>query len=56
MASRDLCFRDAYHNKLERYITEVWIDDFEKFIWEKSIDFEKRLEETKDIIKRLKDR
>ncbi len=31
-------------------------EDFEKFIWAKSMDFEKRLEETQDIIKRLKDR
>jgi hypothetical protein len=23
MASRDLCFRDAYHKKLEHYISEV---------------------------------
>lgn len=56
MASRDLCFRDAYHQKLERYITEVWIDDFEKFIWEKSKNFEDILKDTSDVIKRLKNK
>ncbi len=56
MASRDLCFRDAYHDKLERYISEVWIDDFEKFIWEKSKNFEDILKDTSDVIKRLKNK
>ena len=56
MASRDFCFRDVIHQKLTWYIWNVSKEDFEKFIWEKSMDFEKRLEETKDIIKRLKDR
>lgn len=56
MASRDLCFRDAYHNKLEKYISEVWIEDFEKFIWEKSKDFEEILKDTSDVIKRLKNK
>jgi hypothetical protein len=44
------------HDKLENYITEVSCTDFEKFIWEKSKDFEKQLEEAKEIFKRLKDR
>lgn len=56
MSSRDLCFRDAYHKKLEGYITEVWIDDFEKFIWEKSKNFEDILRDTSDVIKRLKNK
>jgi len=56
MASRDFCFRDVIHQKLTWYIWNVSKEDFEKFIWEKSMDFEKRLEETRDIIKRLKDR
>jgi hypothetical protein len=56
MASRDLCFRDAYHKKLEHYISEVWIDDFEKFIWEKSKNFEEILQDTSDVIKRLKNK
>ena len=56
MSSRDLCFRDAYHNKLEKYITEIWINDFEKFIWEKSKNFEEILKDTSDVIKRLKNK
>jgi len=56
MASRDLCFRDAYHDKLEKYISEVWIDDFERFIWEKSKKFEDILKDTSDVIKRLKNK
>ncbi|MBS8121612.1 DNA-binding protein [Candidatus Vampirococcus lugosii] len=56
MASRDLCFRDAYHNKLEKYISEVGIEDFEKFIGEKSKDFEEILKDTSDVIKRLKNK
>jgi hypothetical protein len=56
MVSRDYCFRDVIHQKLTHYIWNVWEKDFERFIWEKSMDFEKRLEETKDIIKRLKNR
>lgn len=56
MASRDLCFRDAYHEKLQNYIGEVWIDDFERFIWEKSKNFEDILKDTSDIIKRLKNK
>jgi hypothetical protein len=56
MASRDLCFRDALHKKLESYITSVPEADFERFLGEKSMDLEKRLEENKDVFKRLKDR
>ena len=32
MASRDLCFRDALHDKLAGYITGVSSDDFDRFI------------------------
>ena len=56
MASRDLYFRDAYHQKLEKYITKIWIDDFEKFIWERSKNFEDILKDTSDVIKRLKNK
>lgn len=54
MASRDLHFRDAFHNKLEHYIQAVSPEDFERFLGEKSIDFDKQLEEAKDVFKRLK--
>lgn len=56
MASRDLCFRDALHVKLENYISSVPKDDFERFLGEKSKELSERLEETKEVFKRLKDR
>ena len=54
MASRDLHFRDALHLKLEEYIQSVSPADFERFLGEQSVDFEKQLEEAKDVMKRLK--
>ncbi|MBF0377006.1 MAG: DNA-binding protein [Desulfamplus sp.] len=56
MASRDLAFRDALHYRLEEYITPVEAKDFERFIGEKSEELSKRLEDAKDVMKRLKDR
>jgi hypothetical protein len=55
MASRDLHFRDAFHNKLEKYIQSISPGDFERFLGEQSVNFEKQLEEAKDVFKRLKD-
>ena len=55
MASRDLHFRDAFHKKLEYYIKAVSKDDFEKLIGDKSMDFDKQLEEAKGVFKRLKE-
>jgi hypothetical protein len=54
MASRDLHFRDALHMKLEEYIQSVTPSDFERFLGEQSVNFEKQLEEAKDVLKRLK--
>lgn len=56
MASRDLALRDALHEKLKDYVNEVSADDFDKFLGERSMDLEKRLEENKGVFKRLKDR
>ena len=56
MASRDLAFRDALHEKLKEYVSEVSSDDYDKFLGDRSMDFEKRLEENKDVFKRLKER
>jgi hypothetical protein len=56
MASRDLAFRDALHEKLKEYVNEVSSEDYDKFLGERSMDLEKRLEENKDVFKRLKDR
>lgn len=56
MASRDLALRGAYHKKLEGYISSLPREDFERFLGEQSKEFEKRLEEARDVLKRLKDR
>lgn len=58
MASRDLCFRDALHDKLEAYIQSVPTSDFQKFLGEKSKSLEEQLSdpETLAVLKRLKDR
>lgn len=58
MASRDLCFRDALHEKLEAYIQSVPEADFERFLGEKSQSLEEQLNdpETLAVFKRLKDR
>jgi hypothetical protein len=56
MASRDMCFRDAIHENLKEYIGAVSSEDFEKFLGEKSMELEERLDEYKDALKRLKER
>lgn len=56
MASRDIHFRDALHEKLAEYIRAIPKDDFEKFLWERSKTLEDRIEEHKDVFIRLKDR
>jgi hypothetical protein len=55
MSSRDLHFRAAFHHKLQEYIQSVPADDFDRFIGEQSMDFDKQLEQAKDIFKRLKE-
>jgi hypothetical protein len=56
MASRDLVFRDALHKKLSEYVTPLQCDEFERFLGEKSKEFAERLEDAKDVMKRLKER
>lgn len=56
MASRDLAFRDALHLQLKEYVAPVQREDYERFIGEKSKELSERLEEAKDVMKRLKDR
>lgn len=58
MASRDLCFRKALHEKLEAYIKSVPEADFERFLGEKSKSLEEQLSdpEVLEVFKRLKDR
>lgn len=56
MASRDLAFRDALHEKLNEYITPAQREDFERFLGDRSKELAERLEEAKDVMKRLKER
>ncbi len=56
MASRDMAFRDALHEKLKNYVTHLNEHEFEKFLGEKSMALEERLKENIDVFKRLKNR
>ncbi len=58
MASRDLCFRDALHEKLSAYVQSVPEADFDRFLGEKSRSLQEQLSdpETLAVFKRLKDR
>lgn len=56
MASRDLAFRDALHLQLKDYVAPVQREDFERFLGEKSKELSERLEDAKDVMKRLKER
>ncbi len=56
MASRDLAFRDALHHQLAEYVTPLRREDFERFLGEKSKELAERLEDAKDVMKRLKER
>ncbi|MCK5632505.1 DNA-binding protein [bacterium] len=56
MASRDLAFRDVPHQQLEEYIGAIPAEDFERFLGEKSKELAERIEEAKDVFKRLKER
>lgn len=56
MASRDVAFRDVFHNNIAEYLRAVTPEEFDRFIGNKSIDFDKIIElsENKDVLKRLK--
>lgn len=56
MASRDACFRDAHHTRLQEYIDSVDKEDFEKFLGEKSKALEEQIDEYIEVFKRLKDK
>jgi hypothetical protein len=56
MASRDLAFRDALHQQLTNYVTPLQAAEFERFLGEKSMELAERLEQAKDVFKRLKER
>ena len=56
MPSRDLAFRDALHERLKGYITLLNQAEFERFLGEKSKELAERLEDARDVTKRLKER
>jgi hypothetical protein len=56
MASRDLAFRAALHLQLQEYVTPLQRDEFERFLGEKSKELAERLEDAKDVMRRLKER
>lgn len=54
MASRDLSFRDAYHGNIAEYLRAVSPEEYERFIGDQSVDFDRILSDNKDVLKRLK--
>src|SRR5690606_21204099 len=56
MASRDMAFREALHEKLKHYVGAVSSEEFERFLGERSMTLDERLEQNKEVFKRLKDR
>ena len=54
MASRDFSFRDAYHGNIADYLQAVTPEEFERFIGDQSIEFDRILADNKDVLKRLK--
>ena len=54
MASRDFSFLDAYHGNIADYLQAVTPEEFERFIGDQSIDFDRILADNKDVLKRLK--
>ncbi|MCC8071267.1 MAG: DNA-binding protein [Bacteroidales bacterium] len=56
MASRDVAFRDVFHNNIAGYLRAVTPEEFDRFIGDKSIDFDEIMElpENREVLKRLK--
>lgn len=54
MASRDLAFRDVYHGNIAEYLKAVSPEEYDKFIGNISVDFDKLLDENKAVLDRLK--
>jgi len=56
MASRDLAFRDVFHGNIAEYLKAVTPEEFDKFIGNKSLDFDAimALPENQEILKILK--
>ena len=56
MASRDMVFRELFHENLLDYVQTVSPKDYDKFLGEKSLALEERLLENMEVFKRLKER
>lgn len=56
MASRDYGFRNILHEKIAAYLQGVPQSDYDRFLGEKSKTIEERIEESKDVFIRLKNR
>ena len=56
MASRDVAFRDVFHNNIAGYLRAVTPEEFDRCIGKKSIDFDDimNLPENREVLKRLK--
>ena len=49
-----MCIRDRYHGNIADYLQAVTPEEFERFIGDQSIDFDRILADNKDVLKRLK--
>ncbi len=54
MASRDNALRNVYHGNLAAYIRAVMPEEYQKFLGDTSNDFDRLLEENKDVLDHLK--
>lgn len=54
MASRDLSLRDVYHGNIAEYLRALTPEEYERFIGSQSVDFDRILEENRDVLNRLK--
>lgn len=54
MASRDNALRNVYHGNLAAYVRAVMPEEYQKFIGNLSVDFDKLLDENKDVLEHLK--
>jgi hypothetical protein len=56
MATRDYGFRQILHDNLNQYINSIDLNDYQRFLGERSKALEERLTENLEVFLRLKDR
>lgn len=54
MASRDLALRDVYHDNIAEYLKAISPEEYERFLGGLSVDFDRLLDENKEVLERLK--